>query len=52
MHNKWAIRCTTRYNKPPMEKTLKRGVATIYQRAGRLLQRSFKSTPTVNEYKK
>ena len=35
-----------------MDKTLKRGVATIYQRAGRLLQCFFKGTATKNEYKK
>ena len=42
MHKKWAIKFTTRYNKPPMDKTLKRGAATIYQNAGRLLQHNHK----------
>ena len=31
MQNKWAILSTIRQNKPPMEKTLKGGVATIYK---------------------
>ena len=52
MHNKWAIRCTTKYNKPPMEKTLKTSVDTIYQRDGRLLQHYLKGTSTTNEYTK
>lgn len=52
MHNKWAIICTTRYNKPPLDKTLNRGAATIYQNAGTLLHRSFKRTATENEYTK
>ena len=35
-----------------MDKTLKRGVATIYQNVGRLLQHCLKSTATKNEYTK
>ena len=51
MHNKWAIRCKTRYYKPLMEKTLKRGASTIYQNAGRLLQCCLKGSDTKNEDK-
>ena len=49
MHNKWAIKCTIRWNKPPMDITLKRGAATIYQNVGRLLQRCLKGTAIGNE---
>ena len=52
MHNKWAIRCTTRYNKPPMEKSLNRCDATIYQNTKTLLQCSFKGISIENEYTK
>ena len=52
MHKRWAIRCTIRYNKPPMDKTLERGAATIYKNVETLLQRSSKGTATKNEYTK
>ena len=50
MDNKWAIRCTTRKYKPPMDKIPQKEVLQLYIKAGRPLQRCFIRSTTANDY--
>ena len=50
MHNKWAIICTIRNNRPPMDKIPQNEVFQPYIKARRPLQNYFKSFATEDDY--